>query len=364
MNENICIICNKPFAEHELTEFDDHLFCKSCLAEQTIRCLDCGERIYRSENSGTSEHPLCQDCHDDNYTYCERCGRMIHNDAAHYIDDSDYPYCRSCYEIECERSIKEYNYKPDPIFYGEGNRFFGVELEIDEGGEDESAANNILHVGNRSDEHIYCKHDGSLHEGFEIVSHPMTLEYHMESMPWRAITDKARRLGYTSHQAETCGLHIHVNRSSFGENAETQDEAIGRILYFVERNWNELLIFSRRTQDQLNSWARRYGYKDQPKELLEHVKKGYAGRYTCVNLTNHATIEFRIFRGTLKLNTILATLQLVNHICDVAVSLSDEEVRHLSWSRFVERITEPELIHYLKERRIYINENIETEEEI
>lgn len=129
-------------------------------------------------------------------------------------------------------------------------------------------------------------------------------------------------------------------------------------LKVLERNWNELLIFSRRTQEQLNSWARRYGYKDQPKEMLEHTKKGYDGRYTCVNLTNYSTIEFRIFRGTLKLNTILATLQLVNHICEVAVSLSDEEVRHLSWSRFVDQITEPELIQYLKERRIYVNESI------
>ena len=67
-------------------------------------------------------------------------------------------------------------------------------------------------------------------------------------MPWKDITDKARKLGYTSHQAETCGLHIHVNRTSFGESTEAQDEAIGRILYFVERNWNELLIFSRRTE--------------------------------------------------------------------------------------------------------------------
>ena len=360
----VCSSCGCSTPIDQLTEFDGQLFCHDCLTERTTRCLDCGTRIYRSENSGTSEHPLCQDCHDDNYTYCERCDRMIHNDAAHYIEDSDYPYCRSCYEIECDRSIKEYNYKPDPIFYGKGSRFFGVELEIDEGGEDDSSAEDVMYVGNRADEHIYCKHDGSLHDGFEIVTHPMTLEYHMAIMPWKDITDKARKLGYTSHQAETCGLHIHVNRTSFGESTEAQDEAIGRILYFVERNWNELLIFSRRTQEQLNSWARRYGYKDQPKEMLEHAKKGYDGRYTCVNLTNYSTIEFRIFRGTLKLNTILATLQLVNHICEVAVSMSDEEVRHLSWSRFVDLITEPELIQYLKERRIYINESIETEEEV
>lgn len=71
---------------------------------------------------------------------------------------------------------------------------------------------------------------------------------------------------------------------------------IARILYFFEKNWEELLKFSRRTQHQLDQWAARYGYKDQPKELLDHAKKSaHAGRYTSVNLTNKNTIEFRIY---------------------------------------------------------------------
>ena len=101
-----------------------------------------------------------------------------------------------------------------------------------------------------------------------------------------------------------------------------------------------------------------------PHEMLEHVKKGAGSRYTCVNLTNCDTIEFRMFRGTLKLNTLLATLQMVDHICDVAFYLSDDELRALSWSDFVGGIKEPELIQYLKERNLYINELTEAEGEI
>lgn len=363
--KEICSVCGRSFEEHELTEFDGRLFCDDCLDEQTVLCYDCDERIYRPQNEGTSEHPLCRGCYDDEYTYCQRCGVLLHHDDAYcYGDDDDTPYCLSCYELEYDSSIKEYSYKPEPIFYGEGNRFFGVELEIDDGGESDSSADDIMSVGNRTAEHIYCKHDGSLYDGFEIVTHPMTLEYHLHKMPWKEVTDTAKKLEYISHQSDTCGLHIHVNRTTFGADSETQDEAIARVLYFIEKNWGEMLIFSRRTQEQLERWARRYGYKDQPKEVLEHAKQGYGRRYTCVNLTTDSTIEFRIFRGTLKLNTLYATLQLVNHICDVAVSMSDDEVRHLSWSRFVERITEPELIRYLKERRLYINDSIETEEEI
>ena len=364
MKESTCIICGGVFPLGELTEFDEHLFCRGCLNEQTVLCSDCGERIYRSQNEGNSSIPLCYSCHEEDYTYCERCGRLIRRDNACYFDDDDNAYCESCYDAENDRAIKEYNYKPTPIFYGGGKRYFGVELEIDGAGEDCDSAESIMNVANYNSEHIYCKHDGSLEEGFEIVTYPMSLEYHLEEMPWERIVDKARRLGYTSHQAETCGLHVHVSRDALGDTSEAQDATIGRILYFVERNWSELLISSRRTEYQLSRWAARYGYKDNPSEMLEHAKKGNCNRYTCVNLTNDKTIEFRIFRGTLKLNTIFATLQLVNHICDVAISFSDESMRRLSWSEFVSHIEEEALIRYLKERRIYLNEPVESEEEI
>ena len=209
---------------------------------------------------------------------------------------------------------QRHNYKPNPIFYGNGDRFFGVELEIDGAGECNSNAERIIEDAHQNGlEYIYCKHDGSLEDGIEIVTHPMSPMFHQHEMPWQAILDKSVHLGYTSHQSGTCGLHIHVNRTAFGDTETEQDEVIARILYFFERHWEELLKFSRRTRRQLDRWAARYGYKDKPKDILEHAKKGSVGRYTCVNLTNFHTIEFRIFRGTLKYNTLIATLQMVNH---------------------------------------------------
>jgi hypothetical protein len=59
-------------------------------------------------------------------------------------------------------------------------------------------------------------------------------------------------------------------------------------------------------------------------------------------------------------------LQLIDEICDVALSMSDEEMPNLSWSEFVSNLdTEKraELITYLKERNLYINEPICAEEE-
>ena len=55
---------------------------------------------------------------------------------------------------------------------------------------------------------------------------------------------------------------------------------------------------------------------------------------------------------------MIATLQLVNRVCDVAIALSDEELKALPWTTFVSAVTEPELIQYLKERRLYVNEPV------
>ena len=265
-----------------------------------------------------------------------------------------------------EKAIHDYYYKPTPLFRGAGPRYFGVELEIDFGGEDDDSAQQIMEIANGNGvENLYCKHDGSLDDGFELVTHPMTLHYHMKKMPWARILQEAVSLGYTSHQAGTCGLHVHVNRNAFGDTEEARDAVIARILYFFEKNWEELLKFSRRTQRQLEHWAARYGYKEQPKELLDHAKKGgHGGRYSCVNLQNTDTIEFRIFRGTLKYNTLIATLQLLDRICDVALFMSDDELKAMSWTTFVAGCTQPELVRYLKERRLYVNEPVESEEEV
>ena len=83
-----------------------------------------------------------------------------------------------------------------------------------------------------------------------------------------------------------------------------------------------------------------------------------------MNLTNTDTIEFRIFRGTLKYNTLIATLQLLDRICDVAICLTDDQIKAMSWTTFVSGCTQPELVQYLKERRLYVNEPVESEEEV
>ena len=71
-----------------------------------------------------------------------------------------------------------------------------------------------------------------------------------------------------------------------------------------------------------------------------------------------------MFRGTLKYNTLIATLQLVDRICNMALFLSDEQLKEMSWTTFVSGCEQSELVQYLKERRLYVNEPVEGEVEI
>lgn len=343
------------------------MLCSSCYDDEVVVCSDCGESLWRDDNAGDSEHPLCQRCYDYHYTNCTRCGCLIHNDDAYYDEEEsdEYPYCSNCYSNRESGIINSYSYKPEPIFYGDGPRYYGVELEIDYAGKISSNAKELLNIANADQNLLYIKSDGSLDDGMELVTHPMSAEFHQNNMPWQEILQKCIQMGYKSHKATTCGLHVYVNRSCFGNSEEEQERCISRVMFFVERFWQEMLRFSRRTEYQVQRWAARYGYKEKPKDILDHAKKGCGNRYTCININNLYTIEFRLFRGTLKYNTLIATLQMVERICDVALSFSDEELSALSWPEFVSDIptSSGELITYLKERMLYVNEAITTTEE-
>lgn len=67
----------------------------------------------------------------------------------------------------------------------------------------------------------------------------------------------------------------------------------------------------------------------------------------------------------MKYNTIIATLQLVDAVCDKAMLLSDEDIKTLAWSEFMaglDKTKYPQLIRYLKERRLYVNEPVTSDE--
>ena len=84
----------------------------------------------------------------------------------------------------------------------------------------------------------------------------------------------------------------------------------------------------------------------------------WAFRCVCQALGAAVTVTEMVSSRALK-----ATLQMVNHLVEVAISMSDTAVQELSWFDFLDEINEPELIQYLKERRLYVNEPVSASEE-
>jgi len=239
-----CDFCGCEIAEGDGMYVEGGLLCNDCVDEQTVTCEHYGDVIWSCNSVSDGNIELCQECFDRHYRRCESCDRIVNENDTYW--ENDLPYCCGCYEEICDEEIEDYDYKPDPIFYGNGNRFFGVELEIDEGGKDNDNARQLKDLANYRDERIYIKSDGSLNYGMEIVSHPMTLEYHLREMNWESLLEEAIEMGYLSHHTSTCGLHVHVNRNAFGENQSEQEKAIEKILFFVEKHWSEVFQFSRR----------------------------------------------------------------------------------------------------------------------
>ena len=138
-NTYICHICGRELSNAQRREFDGQTLCPHCLDLLTVCCHECGTRIWTDENAGSDQMSLCQSCYEEHYTNCCQCGSLIRERETYY-DASDefdeHPYCSGCFHSpERDGRIHDYYFKPAPIFYGDGPRYFGVELEVDGGGE-------------------------------------------------------------------------------------------------------------------------------------------------------------------------------------------------------------------------------------
>lgn len=247
--------------------------------------------------------------------------------------------------------IHVYSYKPSPIIRYRNREAdtaltIGCEVEAEYKPAEytiEAVASAAQCVTDIADSRVYLKRDGSVSTGFEIVSHPATLAYHMYDTHWTGILNKCAKHGMRSHDAKTwggsCGLHVHVGRQALGRDYAERDLTIRKVKLLVYRHWEEMVRFSRRSESQLERWASREiseyrlnsiasaADSDLESEIEYWIctTNTHSERYIAVNCENAATIEFRLFNGTLKRDTLIATMQLCNSICKYAMTHSIRE---------------------------------------
>lgn len=324
------------------------------IAEVVSAAKDVYPEYYRNLNVGTCAAcgrpalpkvtvdgvDYCTDCYRERYTSCNHCGKAVKRGDGVY-DRNGYCLCAECNKRHW--ILPYHSYYPEVEFYGDNKDnsvpYMGFELEVDCGGENNKKVAEIMPLLNNEGSgkiFAYCSHDGSLKNGFEIITQPATMQYHSSiSDVYNRAIQKLKAMGYASHETTTCGFHVHFNRNFFGDN---QTECINRLIFMTEKFWDELCVFARRPERRLTNYAKKISDSMEIKEYME--KANCSGRheyhYYAVNIANENTIEFRMFRGTLNLNTIMATLQLVNNMVITAKNKTVDEIKAM---RFEDLLT-------------------------
>lgn len=285
------------------------------------------------------------------------------------MDNNSFTYDGQRYYLGDDDIINDYDYEPYIEFYGDRDDLhLGIELEIDGAGE---SHDNALMVMAPLWREAYCMHDGSLNEGFEIATMPMTLDY-AESIKDRFVDSMgiARLLGYNSHNTNTCGLHIHFDRSFFGRDYRTQNTKASYLAIIMERNWEKFVQFSRRNYSRLDNWAKKmdlvqdiYADDDDDDAQSKFSRKyGNGEKYIALNTSHSNTYELRIFRGTLKTETLFATMQFVDNLVRVAKDCTSlAKAQQITFADIIDYNHHKELIEYVNTRGILTREYKEYE---
>lgn len=228
--------------------------------------------------------------------------------------------------------VNGYFYKPSPIFFKDNNedtqKFFGIELEVMDGGESSLNAKRVCH----SHEELYAKHDGSLDDGMELVSHPCTVSWHLTHL-WDDVLSKLHTLHY--HARNGSGIHVHVSKKYWENNGGLC--RITNLITFCDINREALRLYANRERGAFDHWTHEYMSPSNTKKVVVNALTKFGdteeamrdlydkyssvtNHYSVVNLSNESTVEIRAFASTLDINRMHSIVQFV----DVLTELSTE----------------------------------------
>ncbi len=247
------------------------------------------------------------------------------------LAESDYCSgfcCPSCITNSCQRErnyesgIQDYSYVPEPVFFqteAETRRimspsdkpkdplpYLAFELEVEADGD--YSCSDL--AGSLARAEWYFKSDGSLSDGFEVVSHPFTYDYFRQDLPWQRMLTECRDSGFLSYDTDTCGIHVHVSKNAF------TNYHLYRFMRVFYKSYGFSLWLSRRSRNNFDEWANHGGFPQGSRSLTRAMstkakEKYYHSKYEVVNLAHPNSVEVRIFRGTLNADSFRRNIETV-----------------------------------------------------
>ena len=350
---------NRFIRECAKTDFADLIRTK-CDSSDIYVCNDCDHIDNEGEGSYAYDDTwVCSSCIDDNYTYSDNRGTYISNDD--YEEEQEENEDRIIGEYHDSKRVlghipSKYDaYKsPDrpsqPIL-------LGLELEV-EVGEDYSCGDKaeelydaIKYVtDSKGNTHQYCfaERDGSLNHGFEMVTGYTGLDVHAEQLqffkaPWRNVR---------SHDTRTCGLHVHIDKAGMSLFHAC------KMVFFVHDSNNQKLIkdIARRANAdyaQIKNKKASYQWLKRAKSSGNPLNYLNEDRREALNFQNDNTIEFRMFKGTLRYETIMACLEFTYATWFFC---RDTGITELTTANFIDFISQPQQREHTKFLRTYLRD--------
>jgi hypothetical protein len=318
-------------------------------------CNECGEYIADSYTTyiHSNDSWVCNQCRDYlGYTRCYECGDWLHPDDAFWSGDD--AYCSNCYDNLSDGGdlVKDYHYHKGtwrPFFAtGEAghDNTFGFELETQRC---DSVNDTAYETDAWSCAHgnvLVMEHDGSLDDGVEIISNPMSYRY------WTQIEEDFKRLLDNLADVGTrawdggceTGFHIHLSRSFFKNS-----QHLGAFMAFIALNYNRVEELAGRDANGYCygpydwSYCRRMVIDRLKKEgplmrpmLFEQLALAYQEqRYDSINLYNDSTVELRMFRASLKYERLNSYIRFALQAVAFAEHIMCGDIEP-TWSNFVE----------------------------
>lgn len=173
----------------------------------------------------------------------------------------------------------------------------------------------IIH--DKHSDRLLLTEDGSLSNGFEMVTGKLSLEVH-QSM-WPEISKTCIAAGLRSWKHSSTGMHVHMSRNWF------TPLAIGKLLVFINSEANRKHIVKLAGRESAS-------YAAMKKKKFTDCTCAES-RYEAVNLTNSKTIEIRIFKGTLNSDHILANLEFCHATAHFVAQCSMQDCE--DWTKFL-----------------------------
>lgn len=205
-------------------------------------------------------------------------------------------------------------YAPTYKFYGDTkniNFYMGVELEVNaKDGKKDYVGNFLSEMEDNN--FIYFKHDCSIGNGVEIVSHPATFLYHINTDVWKNIFENINKYELTN--GSNCGLHFHLSKSFFSpENIMVLDYFINsrdKIVKLLEKiGGRKLSGFCARIEKPMSDWGR----KD-------------CGKFSAFHFKHQNTVELRFCDTTSKIDLFFKRMELIYFIALFIKKYSFEEI--------------------------------------